>query len=62
MLTTDTHHDVVVTEEDKLWEEDSATPADESNRERKAAQAAITELNRANEEALVSSSMEEVLI
>ena len=47
-----------MTEEDKLWEEDSANVNEETNRERRAAQAAITELNRANEEAMVSSSTE----
>ncbi len=42
-----------VTEEDRVWEEGSANVNEETNRDRRAAQAAITELNRANEEALV---------
>lgn len=37
-----------------MWEEDSANATEETNRDRRAAQAAITELNHANEEAMVS--------
>lgn len=43
-----------VTEEDKLWHgEDAPDGGEESNRERRAAQASVTELNKAEQEALV---------
>ena len=55
-LGCDLFDSIAVTEEDKAWEPSVTNMGDEeSNRERKAAQAAITELNLARQAEMVSS-------